>query len=60
MGSGTTLLTAEKHQRTGCGTELSPGYCDVIVNRWQQFTGEQATLDGDGRTFDELTQHRAA
>ncbi len=44
----------------GCyGTEISPGYVDVIVTRWQKFTGKLATLEGDGRTFDELKAERA-
>ena len=35
-------------------------YCDVIVNRWQTFTGLEARLDGDGRTFAEVAQCKAA
>jgi hypothetical protein len=34
--------------------ELSPGYVDVIVRRWQDTTGQAATLEGDGRTFAEV------
>jgi hypothetical protein len=34
--------------------ELDPKYADVIVQRWQDFTGKAATLEGDGRTFDEV------
>ena len=34
--------------------ELDPKYADVIVKRWQDFTGKAATLEGDGRTFDEV------
>jgi hypothetical protein len=38
--------------------ELDPKYCDVIIARWQDFTGQQAILDGDGRTFDEIAGTR--
>jgi hypothetical protein len=43
-------------------SELAPAYVDVGVKRWQDFTGEAAVLDGDGRTFDEVaaTQRPAA
>ena len=34
--------------------ELDPKYCDVIVQRWQDFTGQTAALEADGRTFDEV------
>ena len=43
MGSGTTLIAAEKTERVAFGTELSPAYCDVIVERWQNLTGGKAT-----------------
>lgn len=38
-GSGSTLMAAHQEGRKGYGIEISPGYCDVIVNRWQDFTG---------------------
>ena len=38
--------------------ELDPKYCDVIVRRWQEFTGKQATLESDGRTFAEVAGER--
>jgi DNA modification methylase len=44
MGSGSTLMAAEKNNRCAYGTELSPRYCDVIVKRWEDFTGKKATL----------------
>ena len=53
-GSGTTMIAAEKNGRVSCLMELDPRYCDVIVRRWQAFTGKQATLESDGRTFDEV------
>lgn len=46
LGSGTTLIAAEMTHRKCCGIELNPVYCDVIIRRWQQFTGRQATRNG--------------
>ena len=46
--------------RMAIAIELSPAYVDVGVKRWQDFTGEAAVLDGDGRTFDQITAERAA
>jgi len=40
--------------------ELDPKYVDVVVQRWQSLSGKKATLDGDGRTFEELAQERVA
>ena len=51
LGSGTTLIAAEMEGRTCHGLELSPAYCDVIVKRWQDFTGHDAVLESDGRAF---------
>lgn len=42
MGSGTTMIAAEQLERRALGIELSPGYCDVIVERWQNLTGGKA------------------
>lgn len=44
-GSGTTLLAAEKLSRRCYTLELDPAYCDVIVDRWQEATGQKATRD---------------
>ncbi len=60
LGSGSTLIACEKTTRACYGMELSPGYCDVIVSRWQAFTGQSATLETDGRTFAEIATERAA
>lgn len=57
-GSGSTMIAAEKNGRYSRLMELDPKYCDVIVKRWQDFTGQQAILDGDGRTFDEIAETR--
>jgi DNA modification methylase len=54
VGSGTTVIAAEMTGRACHTLEISPAYCDVTVQRWQAFTGETATLDGDGRSFDEI------
>ena len=43
-GSGTTIIAAEKHGRKCYGMELDPKYCDVIVKRWEEFTGKKAEL----------------
>lgn len=57
-GSGTTAIAAEKHGRNALLMELDPKYCDVIIKRWQDFTGQQAVLDGDGRTYAEIEAGR--
>lgn len=54
-GSGTTLIAAETTGRKAALLELDPKYVDVIVQRWQQFTGRKAVLDGDGHSFDEIS-----
>lgn len=58
MGSGTTLLAAERTGRVSHGTEIEPRYIDVAITRWQQMTGKVATLDGDGRTWAEVAAER--
>src|SRR5580698_3281805 len=58
LGSGTTLAAAELNERICYGIELDPKYCDVIVQRWQQLTGKEATLEGDGRTFEQIKAER--
>lgn len=57
LGSGSTLIASEKSGRRCFGMELDPRYCDVIVKRWQEFTGKRATLE-DGRTFAEISNGR--
>ena len=53
-GSGSTLIAAEKTGRQARLVELDPGHADVIVQRWLRFSGRTATLDGNGRTYDEI------
>jgi len=57
-GSGTTAIAAEKNGRISRLMELDPKYVDVIVKRWQEFTGKSATLESDGRTFAEVSNGR--
>ncbi len=55
-GSGSTLIACEKTNRRCRMVELEPRYVDVIVRRWQEFTGKQATLAENGKTFNEISQ----
>ncbi len=57
-GSGTTIIAAEQTGRACHAVELNPVYIDVIVRRWQEFTGQEATLEGDGRTFGQVADER--
>ena len=52
-GSGTTLIAAEKSGRVTRLIELDPKYVDVIVRRWEDFTGKQAIREADGVVFDQ-------
>ncbi|MGA2431651.1 MAG: site-specific DNA-methyltransferase, partial [Candidatus Acidiferrum sp.] len=58
LGSGTTLAAAEITERVCVGIELDPKYVDVIAQRYRVLSGKNATLDGDGRSFDEIAQER--
>ena len=58
LGSGTTLAAAELTERTCLGLEVDPKYVDVVVERWQQLTEREATLEGDGRTFEQIKSER--
>ena len=57
-GSGSTLIAAEKTGRQARLVELDSAYCDVIIQRWQRFTVRAATLEQNGRSFDELAAER--
>lgn len=57
-GSGSTLLGCENTGRQARLMELDPRYADVIVKRWQDFTGKKATLEATGATFDHITADR--
>ena len=54
LGSGTTVVAAERTGRTCFGIELDAQYVDTIVRRWQAFTGQSATHESSGRSFTEL------
>ncbi len=58
LGSGTTLVAAETTGRVCVGMELEPRYVDVVVRRWQAFTGKAACLHADGRSFDVVAAER--
>jgi len=61
-GSGSTLIACHALGRKARLMELEPKFCDVIVRRWQEYTGQEARLEGDGRTFEavEAVQKEAA
>jgi DNA modification methylase len=58
IGSGTTILAAERVGRRGFGLELDPLYVDAAIRRWQTFTKRDAILHGTRKTFDELAATR--
>jgi DNA modification methylase len=58
LGSGTTLIAAESTGRICYGLDIDTRYVDVIIRRWQKFTGKTAVLDGDSRSFDEIAAER--
>jgi DNA modification methylase len=57
-GSGTSIISAETCGRHCYAVELDPAYVDVAVLRWQAFTGREAVLEGDGRSFAEVAAER--
>jgi DNA modification methylase len=59
-GSGSTLIACEKSGRQARLVELDPKYVDTIILRWQEFTGGTATLDGDGRGYEEIAAGRVS
>jgi DNA modification methylase len=58
LGSGSTLIACEKTNRKCYGMELDEKYCDVIVKRWEEYTGSKATLESSGQTYLELKEVR--
>jgi DNA modification methylase len=58
-GSGSTLIACEKAGRQARLIELDPKYVDVIVQRWQDWTGGTATVGDDARSFSQLAGERA-
>jgi DNA modification methylase len=57
-GSGSTLIACERRNRKARLMEIDPKYADVIIRRFHEYTGKQAVLDGDGRTFAEISRER--
>ena len=54
LGSGSTIIACEKLNRNCFGMELDPKYCDVIIQRWQQFTGKEAIHEQTGKTYNSI------
>jgi hypothetical protein len=59
LGSSTSVIAAELTGRVCYGIEIDPKYVDLSVCRWQRLTGRSATLEGDGRSFDEIKAERS-
>jgi len=59
VGSGTTILAAEKVARVAVGIEYEPRCVDVAILRWQRMTKLEGTLAGDGRSFEDISAARA-
>jgi DNA methylase/ParB-like nuclease domain len=58
LGSGTTVIAAERSGRRARGIEIDPGYVDVAIRRWQAYSGKAATLAATGRCFEEIEESR--
>ena len=59
-GAGSTLIACEKTGRQARLIELEPKYCDVIIRRFEEFSGKRAVLESDGRGFAEIALERGA
>lgn len=60
LGSGTTILAAERTKRIGYGFEIAAQYVDVALRRWEAMAGRSAVLEETGETFAEVMERRAA
>jgi DNA modification methylase len=58
LGSGTTVIAAERTGRRAHGVEIDPAYVDVAIKRWQTYTAKKATLAATGQTFEEVEEAR--
>jgi len=54
LGSGTTMIACEKTRKICFGIEKDPKYCDLIIDRWQQFTGKEAIHEQSGKTYNSI------
>jgi DNA modification methylase len=59
LGSGTTVMAAERTGRCCFGMEIEPHYVDTAIRRWQAYTGESAVHSVTGRTFNEIEKGAA-
>jgi DNA modification methylase len=57
-GSGSALIACERRNRKSRLMELDPKYADVIVRRYEEYSGKPAVLEGDGRTFHKIAEER--
>jgi len=60
LGSGTTVIAAERTGRVCFGLELDPRYVDTLIRRWQAFTGKSAIHTTSGRSFNEIEKENAS
>lgn len=60
LGSGTTILAAEKVGRICFGIEYEPKYCDLAIRRWQEFAGRDAVLETSRQTYEDVKAERTA
>ena len=54
LGSGSTLMACEISGKKCYGMELDEHYCDVIINRWQEYTGKKAIRESDNKQWDDI------
>jgi len=59
LGSGSTLIAAERVGRVCCGIEIDPTYIDAVIRRWQHHTGQSAIHAITEKTFDQMTVSRS-
>ena len=57
-GLGSTVIACERRRRKARLMEIDPKYADCIVRRYQEYTGKQGVLEGDGRAFEEIAEER--
>jgi DNA modification methylase len=57
-GAGSTLLAAERTGRRACVVEIDARYCDVVIHRWQNYSGKKARLESGGQSLEEIAEQR--